>query len=95
MKGTCEICGFYRELEKHHIFGGPNRKLSEKYKLTMKLCASCHRTGDQAAHNDAAVSRKLKEYGQRKFEKEHPDLNFLDIFGRNYLDGKEHDHEDP
>lgn len=85
MKDNCFICGWYRDLEKHHIFGGANRKLSEKYKLIVHLCPECHRTGKKAVHQDADTNGRLKEYGQRKFQTENPDLDFRAIFGKNHL----------
>lgn len=27
--GSCFLCGAFGQLEKHHIFGGPNRKFME------------------------------------------------------------------
>ena len=30
-KGWCYLCGRYGQTEEHHIFGGANRKVSEKY----------------------------------------------------------------
>lgn len=36
-KGRCYLCGRYGHTEEHHIFGGPNRTLSEKYQA---LCTA-------------------------------------------------------
>ena len=35
-------------LEEHHIFGGPNRHLSEEYGLKVYICPECHRTSARA-----------------------------------------------
>lgn len=32
-----------RKLERHHVFGGPLRPISEEYGLTVYLCAQHHR----------------------------------------------------
>ena len=61
-------------LEKHHVFGGPDRKKSETFGLTVYLCRK-HHTGDisgvkEAVHhpeyNDYA--RRLQRDAQKKFE---------------------------
>ena len=45
----CFLCGRNDTgdpLERHHIFGGANRKKSEKYGLVVYLCGNrCHRNG--------------------------------------------------
>lgn len=42
MPDVCYICNKRRETEVHHIFGGPDRKFSEKDGLTVHLCRPCH-----------------------------------------------------
>ena len=49
-KGQCYRCGRTCQTEKHHIFAGPNRKLSEKYGLTVHLCHACHNEPPAGAH---------------------------------------------
>lgn len=58
----CKRCGY---TERHHIFGGSNRKHSERYDLVVDLCPMCHREGKQAAHRSKETMRLLHEYGQR------------------------------
>ena len=84
----CFLCGSCaNNLEQHHIFGGTaNRKLSEKYGLKVLLCGEmCHRNGKQAVHRNKEVALWLKTQGQKRFEEVYPDLDFIQIFGRNYL----------
>lgn len=78
-------------LEEHHVFGGPNRKISEHYGLKVYLCPK-HHEGDidgqkEAVHrpdyNDYADM--LHEIAQREFEKRHSREEFMKKFGRNYL----------
>lgn len=45
---------------------------------------SPHRT----PHNDREVDLELKQLGQKAFEKEYPYLDFMSIFYKNYLGGK-------
>lgn len=88
----CWLCGRNGNgdpLDHHHIFGGPNRKLSEKYGLVVDLCHfQCHIFGVDAVHNNPDTMQELHEYGQRKamhdngWSKE----DFIRIFGKNYLD---------
>jgi len=75
-------------LERHHIFGGPYRRKSEKYGLTVYLCGKrCHREGPDAVHKNAETSEKLKAAAQKKVMKEQEwDVErFIMEFGRNYL----------
>ena len=89
-KGECYLCGASGQTEEHHCFGGPNRKLSEKYGLKVYLCISCHRTGPNAVHDsmNGNENRKvLHEDAQRAFEAHWGTRDyFRQIFGRNYLD---------
>ena len=74
-------------LERHHIFGGANRKISEKYNLTVYLCDQCHRNGPEAVHRNKDTMLTLHQYGQRKFMQEQntDTTEFIRIFGKNYL----------
>lgn len=90
--GTCYLCvrlhGDYQhhtDLEEHHIFFGPNRRLSEEYGLKVKLCPGHHQYGGEAVHRNAGVARYLQREGQKAFEEHYPGEDFLKIFGRNYL----------
>ena len=82
----CFLCGGTVGLEEHHIFGGPNRKWSEKYGLKVMLCGEkCHRLGKNSAHMNRSVSDSLKRIGQIAFEARHSHDEFMKIFGKNYL----------
>lgn len=84
----CGRTGYPEPLDHHHIFGGPNRKKSEKYGLVVDLChSSCHIFGPMAAHNNAETMQALREYGQRKAMEENgwTTEDFIREFGRNYL----------
>ena len=54
---SCFLCGRNGRgdrLERHHIFGGARRPLSEKYGLVVYLCGErCHRTGEYSCHKNA------------------------------------------
>ncbi len=87
----CFLCGRNGNgdpLERHHIFGGANRKLSEKYGLVVYLCGDrCHRNGEYSAHRNADVAAYLHRYGQEKAMNEQgwSAEQFRDVFGKNYL----------
>lgn len=84
-KERCFRCKKYRPTEEHHIFGGPNRKLSEKYGLKVHLCHFCHNEKPDGVHFNRENELELKRIGQREFEKAYPNIDFLQTFGRNYL----------
>lgn len=83
----CFLCGGTVGLEEHHIFGGANRKWSEKYGLKVVLCGiKCHREGKDSAHKNRKTADSLKRLGQIAFEAKHGDREkFMSIFGKNYL----------
>lgn len=89
---TCYLCiklyfdnSFKAGLQEHHVFDGPNRKLSEHFGLKVYLCLNHHTFGKEAVHNNIKNMRIIQEDGQRAFEQKNPDLNFRELFGRNYL----------
>ncbi|MBR5094114.1 MAG: hypothetical protein IK095_03380 [Oscillospiraceae bacterium] len=88
---ACWLCGRNGSadpLDRHHIFGGPYRKSSERYGLVVYLChSSCHIFGPQAVHSCPETMRSLRAWGQRKAMREQGwNLDqFIRIFGKNYL----------
>lgn len=91
--GTCYLCGLLHKdfsiksvRQEHHVMGGTaNRRLSEKYGLKVYLCLEHHLYGPEAVHKNAEVAERLHKEAQKVFEKTYPDLNFMEIFGKNYL----------
>lgn len=95
---ACYICDHYcgdpspkSYLEKHHVFGGPLRKKSEHFGLTVYLCKR-HHTGDitgskEAVHrpdcNDYAL--RLKKAAQKQFESQYGHEKFMKEFDRNWI----------
>lgn len=88
MKGECFICGRWRDLDKHHIFGASNRLMSERLGLYVYLCRGCHTVRADSVHKSAETMQKLHEYGQRKAMREQGwDIaKFRTVFHANYLD---------
>lgn len=88
---NCWLCGrngSVDKLDKHHIFGHANRKLSEKYGLVVYLCHHrCHIFGKNAVHNSVDTMQELHEYGQKKAMDENGWAvdDFRAVFGKSYL----------
>lgn len=87
---SCYLCGRNGcgdPLEEHHVFEGTGlRPLSEKYGLKVHLCGHrCHQHGPDSVHQNIDVRRKLQAEAQEAFERTYPDLDFVEIFGKNYL----------
>ena len=81
----CYITGRTDCLELHHIFGGSNRKWSEKYGLTVWLTHDWHNEPPSGVHHCIATNRQLQREGQIAFQTHYPELDFMKIFGKNYL----------
>ncbi len=48
-----------------------------------------HRFGPEAVHKNAEVENLLKKEAQKAFMRTYPDLDFREIFGKNYLTDEE------
>lgn len=82
----CYICQS-PNVELHHIFLSANRKLSDKYGLTVYLCHYHHQDHKQGVHHNKDLMQKLHEVGQKYFEEHHGTReDFMRLFGRNYLE---------
>lgn len=81
----CFVCGTDYNIHEHHIFGGPNRKLSEKHGLKVCLCGYHHNLSNEGVHFNKELDTELKELGQRAFELNGSREEFIRIFGKNYL----------
>nr|DAS89064.1 MAG TPA: hypothetical protein [Caudoviricetes sp.] len=69
-KSHCYICEMSEcgdHLDKHHIFGGALRGMSEIYGLTVYLHHNkCHIFGEYSAHQNYYIRVKLQEIAQIK-----------------------------
>ena len=77
----CMICKSTYQLTWHEIFGGRNRLNSMCYGLCLRICLSCHET----LQNDKNFNEIWHKKGQAMFVRAYPRLDFVKIFGRNYL----------
>lgn len=72
-------------LECHHILGGTaNRRLSEKYGLTVMLCQE-HHTGKDGAQYNRQLGDSLKRLAQIAFEARYSHDEWMNVFRKNYL----------
>ena len=77
----CFICGSNYKLTWHEIFGGRNRSNSIKYGLCLRLCLACH----VRYQDDIKFNKEWRVKGQKKFNDVYQDLDFIEIFKRNWL----------
>lgn len=83
----CIICG-KSPVNKHEIFyGSGNRQKSMKYGLVIPLCTCEHHNQIECKgiHFDTELQDEWRKKGQALFEETYPDLDFIQIFGRDYL----------
>lgn len=79
----CFICGANKH-SIHEIYFGKNRINSMKWGCCVPLCLD-HHTGRNGVHNNSQVDIILKQKCQKKFQELYPEINFLEIFHRNYI----------
>lgn len=63
MKGQCYICGGFSDLERHHVYSGSYRQISEKLGLVIELCPECHRRlhSGSGAQEKRIVQRSIQK----------------------------------
>ena len=82
----CYLSGRTDWLEKHHLYQGANRKLSEKYGLWVYLNHYWHNEPPNGVHFNKENMERLHKEGQRAFEMIHGTReDFVRIFGRSWL----------
>ena len=91
MKHCCEKCGSWENVEKHHTFPGPLRRISEKYGATHYLCNRCHQDPRQGVqHNrEEALALKMADQHRIMVERGWTLTEWLIVFGKSYLDADE------
>lgn len=81
----CYICGKWGRVDEHHVFGGPCRKMSDRYGLVVHLCRECH-----SLIHDSEKGKEMKTYlhqrGQMIYEERFGNRQaFIKEFIRSYL----------
>lgn len=85
----CYITGYEGiGLHKHHCLNGANRPLAEEDGLYVWLRWDWHIADSNHAtpHNDKATDLYFKKLAQRKYEESHTREEFMQRYGKNYLD---------
>ena len=58
----CEICGRTGTsrvpLHRHHVFGGSNRKISDKLGMVVDLCCECHEVKARSKERAKELARQ-------------------------------------
>ena len=75
-------------IERHHIFGGPNKEASERRGFTIPLRPDLHPNGVQfkATPENKKIDRMLKRMSQEYYEKHYGSREeFRREFGKSYL----------
>ena len=73
-------------VERHHIFGGANRKRCEKYGFIAPLRPDLHPNGVFAGKDAKAVDMALKTKAQAYYEEHYGTREqFIKEFGKSYL----------
>jgi len=86
MDKYCYVCGTNQGVHLHHVFGGSNRKISEKHNFKVCLCGRHHNLSDEGVHFNKKLDLKLKREFQAKYEETHTRQEFIALIGRNYLE---------
>ena len=83
-KKECFVTGSTKNLDCHHCLDASRRALADKYGLWVWLRHDVH----MSLHGgDSVLAYSLKRLAQTKFEEHHSRKRFVEIFGKNYLDG--------
>ena len=85
----CYVSGAGGALHKHHIYGGPNRRVSEANGFWVYLKPELHNLSNIGVHFNRELDLKLKRDCQREYEKTHTRAEFMALIGRNYLEEEE------
>jgi len=80
----CFVCKTTQGLHSHHILGSYNRNNSEKYGLKVWLCGKHHNLSSAGIHFDKQFDLYVKRIAQARYEEVYPDLDFVQIFGKNF-----------
>lgn len=80
-KNKCFLCPSKTDLTWHEVYRGKNRTNSMKYGLCLRLCYNCH----EKYQEDKDFNSYWHKQAQIIFNITYPNLNFLEIFKRNYL----------
>lgn len=82
----CYICGRTEGLEVHHCLRGKYRQLADEDGLTVYLCHKHHTGSKNSAHRNIRLMNELQQLAQMKYLETHTFEEWMNRYGRNYLD---------
>lgn len=85
---TCIITGYSGGVERHHVFGGARKALSEKYGFIAPLRPDLHPNGAHCTWSPeiAEIDKNLKQVCQIWYERNVGSReDFINEFGKGYL----------
>lgn len=87
-KKECFFTHSTEHLDKHHIYFGANRKVSDEHGFWVWLAHDRHIQDSvhDTPHNNRTVDLYLKEICQEAYEEKHSHESFVKLIGRNYLE---------
>lgn len=81
----CWVCDTIYGLHLHHVYGGPNRKISDREGFTCYLCGMHHNLSNHGVHFNRELDLELKRTCQKKYEETHTRDEFRQLIGRSYI----------
>lgn len=85
---SCYFCHTTLNLHLHHIYFGPNRKISDKNGFVTYLCQE-HHTGQNGVHHNRDLDLELKRECEEWYLKNHTLEEFIRLIGRNYIEWRQ------
>lgn len=85
-KHECFVCGNTYGLDRHHIYGGGNRSVSEDNGFWCYLCRRHHTMTMYSVHGDPEhrLDKELKAMCQSLYERDHTRDEFIRLIGKSY-----------
>ena len=81
----CWVSHAKNGLVRHEVFPASNRDESKYFGLWVYLTPYWHDMSNEGVHFNKELDLKLRKYAQAEFEIHFPELDFVEIFGKNYL----------
>lgn len=82
----CLVCGTTINLHKHHVFGGANRKISDRDGCWCWLCGEHHNLSGWGVHFNKVLDEALKRRTQTLWEERYGNREaFRERYGKSWL----------
>lgn len=79
----CYFCKTTQNLQRHHVFEGSRRHVSEELGLVVWLCME-HHTGKSGVHHNEKLNQRLKKEVQEWYLQNHSLEEWMKKVGKNY-----------